>query len=301
MVNILVTLSDEVTPDYSAALAAMPDVTLVDSSDPNAVEIVVYEPNQPLQDFSIFPNLRFVQSIWAGVDRLIGNETLTVPVARLVDHGLREGMREYMLGHILADHIEISRFEHAAHWNDRWLPLARHKTVGILGFGVLGQAVGEAAAAIGFQVIGWSSTPKDHPIRNLGGAEALAELLAGSDYLVLLLPHTKETEDFINAETLAQMRPNAMLINAGRGALVDEAALITALDAGAIRRAVLDVFKTEPLPQEHPFWTHPKVLVTPHIAAKSRLETAIAIIRANIDNDRAGRPLDYRVDFSRGY
>ncbi len=264
-------------------------------------EFLVFSPDSPIKDFSELPNLKFVQSIWAGVDAIVQNPTLNAPLSRLVDAGLAEGMREYVMGHILADHIEIKRFETARTWDDQWLPLARSKTIGIIGIGTLGQSVADAARAFGFQVLGWSSSSKSLPYPSYSGEDGLLKTLQNSDYVVTLLPHTDETKDMINAHFLSQMRSDAMLINPGRGALLDEDALLEALENGHIRRAVLDVFKTEPLPNDHPFWTNDKILVTPHIAAKSRLETAIEVILENISRVENGQEPLYLVDREMGY
>ncbi len=270
-------------------------------TDPKSVDVIIYQPSGPVQDFSGFDNLKLVQSIWAGVDKIVGNGTLNAPLCRMVDAGLAEGMREYICGHILADHIQRPKFETARNWDDtQWLPLACHKKVAMIGYGVLGQSVASALGALGFQIMSWSRKANGEG-NHYNGEQGLAHVLALADYVVTLLPHTPKTEDIINAETLKIMKGDAMLINAGRGALVDEDALLEALNNGEIRGAVLDVFKSEPLPETHPFWVHPAVLVTPHIAAKSRVETACETILKNLLRLKAGEPLLYLVDRANGY
>ncbi len=196
--------------------------------EPEEAEFLVFSPDSAIRDFSTLEGLRFVQSIWAGVDSIVQNETLRVPLARMVDKGLSEGMREYVLGHILADHIEIRKFEEAKQWDDEWLPLARSKTVGFVGVGELGQACAKAALAMGFNVLGWSNSPKDLAFPTSTAANGLHELLGQSDYVVTLLPHTPQTEDMMNAAFFAAMKNDAMLINPGSGALLDEEAHLEA-------------------------------------------------------------------------
>lgn len=300
--KIFVSLGEHERETYEKGLSARIDPAkhqLVTREED--AEFLVFSPDSRIRDFAKLPNLKFVQSIWAGVDSIVQNETLVVPLARLVDAGLSEGMREYVMGHILADHIEIRRFERATRWEDQWLPLARNRTVGIVGIGTLGQSVANAAMALGFRVLGWSQSEKSLDFPTFQGANGLSSLLEQSDYVVTLLPNTPETYDLINAEFLAKMKSTAMLINPGRGALLDETALLDALDKNQIRRAVLDVFKTEPLPADHPFWNNDKILITPHIAAKSRPETAIDVILENLERVSNGQEPKFLVDRKTGY
>jgi glyoxylate/hydroxypyruvate reductase A len=180
--------------------------------------------------------------------------------------------------------------------------LASERPVTVLGLGELGTASARALAGLGFPVTGWSRTPRDVPgIRCLSGAEGLRHALTGAEGVITLLPNTPETENILNAATLALLAPGAFVINPGRGVLIDDAALLAALDRGQVGHATLDVFRVEPLPPDHPFWRHPRVTVTPHIAAISRPVTASRVIVENIRRGETGAPFLHLVDRSRGY
>jgi glyoxylate/hydroxypyruvate reductase A len=180
--------------------------------------------------------------------------------------------------------------------------LASERPLTVLGLGELGAASACALAGLGFPVTGWSRTPRDMPgIRCLSGAEGLLEALTGAEGVITLLPNTPETENTLNADTLALLAPGAFVINPGRGVLIDDAALLAALDRGQVGHATLDVFRVEPLPPDHAYWHHPRVTVTPHIAAISRPVTASRVIAENIRRAEAGEPLLHLVDRARGY
>jgi glyoxylate/hydroxypyruvate reductase A len=157
-------------------------------------------------------------------------------------------------------------------------------------------------AHLGFPVTGWSRSPKQiDGLRCLSGEDGLRAALQEADILVLLLPLTPETENLLNADRLALLPPGAVILNPGRGPLIDDDALLAALDRGHLGHATLDVFRTEPLPPEHPFWAHPRVTVTPHIASETRPETAAEVIAENIRRGEAGQPLLHLVDRDAGY
>jgi len=222
----------------------------------------------------------------------------------MVDRGLTEGMVEWVTGHVLRHHLNIDHT--LAHQAGAWVrhipPLARHRPVTMLGLGTLGQACATALAALNFPVTGWSRTPRDVPsVRCLSGAEGLVTALTNAEILVLLLPDTPATTNIIDASTLACLAPGAAILNPGRGPLIDDAALLDALESGQVGHATLDVFRTEPLPKEHPFWAHPKVTVCPHIASETRCDTAADVIAENIRRGEAGEPLLHLVDRSLGY
>ncbi|TRD23479.1 2-hydroxyacid dehydrogenase [Palleronia caenipelagi] len=270
---------------------------------PDAVRYIVYAPGSEVQDFRPFTELRAVLNIWAGVEHITDNETLAVPLTRMVDPGLTEGMVEYVTGHVLRHHLGMDPYiTGALGWEPRVPPLARNRSVTVLGLGALGGACAQALAALNFRVTGWSRRPKELPgIRCLHGEEGLTEALSAAEILVLLLPRTPETEELMNVERLAVLPDGAVLINPGRGALIEDAALLAALDSGHVGHATLDVFHTEPLPAEHPFWSHPSVTVTPHIASETRPETAAPVIAENIRRAEAGLPLLHVVDRQAGY
>ena len=280
------------------------DVNLSMDCAPDAVDYIVYAPNSELQDFTPYTRAKAVLNLWAGVEAITGNETLKVPLARMVDPGLTQGMVEWVTGHVLRYHlgmdIDITRCDTL--WEPRLPPLAQERRVSILGLGNLGQAVAQRLIDFGFDVTGWSRSPKNVPgVSCLHGEDGLAQALRSAEILVLLLPDTPATENTLNADTLALMPEGAFIINPGRGPLIDDDALLAALDTGQIAHATLDVFRVEPLPAEHPFWAHPRVTVTPHVAAETRPSTASKVIVENVRRGEAGEPFLYLVDRDLGY
>ncbi len=311
MTTILMSVDAAEFTEYAQAIreacaARGTAVELADAAaDPATIDVIVYTPAGPVTDFTPFTRLRAVLSLWAGVERVVGNPTLKAPLCRMVDPGLTEGMIEYVTGHVLRHHLGLDAV--LAHQDGIWRagsvpPLARERRVGMLGLGALGAACARALAGLGFAVSGWSRRPAEVPgVACHTGADGLAEVLATSDIVVTLLPATPETDNLLDATRIAQMKPGAVLINPGRGTLVDDAALLAALDSGQLSHATLDVFRTEPLPPDHPFWSHPRVTVTPHIAATTRPETSAPVIAENIARIVEGRDLLYRVDRAAGY
>ncbi len=273
--------------------------------DPAAVDYIVYTPDGPLQDFTPFTQTRAVFSLWAGVEKIVGNTSLTQPLCRMVDPGLTQGMTEWVVGHVMRHHLglDIHITQQDGVWRDDLAPpLATDRNIAILGLGALGAAAGQALAGLGFQVNGWSRSAKQIPgLTCRHGPEGLSRTLALGDILILLLPLTPETTGLINVQTLAQLPKGAVVLNPGRGPMIDDTALLVALDRGHLAQATLDVFATEPLPKDHPYWAHPKVTVTPHIASVTRPETAVRALAQNIARDQAGQPLLHRVDRATGY
>jgi glyoxylate/hydroxypyruvate reductase A len=275
-----------------------------EAPDPAAVDYIVYAPSAALQDFTPFTRTKAVLSLWAGVERIVGNATLTQPLARMVDPAMTEGMVEWVTGHALRHHLGMDRhIVNPGHvWDQTCPPLARERPVAMLGMGQLGQACARALVALNFPVTGWSQTPKDIPgIPCLTGEDGLRQALSAARIVVTLLPKTPETENLLDARRLAWLAPGAVILNPGRGPIIDDAALLAALDAGRVGHATLDVFRIEPLPPDHPFWAHPRVTVTPHIAADTRAPSAARVIAENIRRSEAGLPLLHLVDRARGY
>jgi glyoxylate/hydroxypyruvate reductase len=257
-----------------------------------------------LQDFSPYVRAKAVLSLWAGVERIVGNPTLTMPLCRMVDPSLTQGMVEWVTGHALRHHLGMDA--HIVNPDRQWHnvppPLARERPVTILGLGELGSAAGLALTQLGFPVTGWSRNPKDIPgLRCLHGEEGLDQALTMAQILVLLLPRTPDTENLVNTARLSLLPRGAVILNPGRGALIDDKALLAALDSGQLAQATLDVFRTEPLPKDHPFWSHPKVTVTPHVAADTRPDSSARVIAENIRRGEAGLPFLHQVDRKRGY
>jgi glyoxylate/hydroxypyruvate reductase len=280
-------------------------IELVLEAAPETVEAIIYAPTgDPPPDFTRFTSCRLVQSLWAGVERIVTNPTLTQPLARMVDPGLRQGMVEYVCGHVLRLHLGIDAVlaSQAGHWHPVVPPLASERPVALLGLGELGGACAQALAALGFPVLGWSRNPRSLPgIATHHGDEGLKTTLAQARILVTLLPATPATENLLDARRLAWLPMGAMIVNPGRGSLIDERALLEALASGRVAQATLDVFRIEPLPSDHPFWGHPRVTVTPHIAAETRPETAARVVAENLRRLRDGEALLHPVDRAAGY
>ncbi len=272
--------------------------------DPEKVDYIVYDPKGPLRDFTPFINAKAVLALWAGVEGIVNNPTLTQPLARMVDSGLSEGMAEWVTGQVLRHHLGLD--EHICRTTPEWQPnappLARDRKVAILGLGALGQACAKALSDLNFDVSGWSRNPKKLTgIKCYSGDAGLQKALRAAEILVLLLPLTQQTENVLDSKRLAQLPKGAVILNPGRGGLIDDGALLAALDSGQIGHATLDVFRTEPLPTEHPYWAHPKVTVTPHIASETRPESASRMIAENIRRGENGEPFLNLVDRGAGY
>ena len=271
---------------------------------PAEVDYIVYAPNSSVQDFSPYTRLRAVLSIWAGVERIVSNKTLNVPLTRMVDEGLTRGMVEWVTGHTLRHHLgmDVHIKGLAGRWQVNVPPLAQDRPVTILGLGALGSACAAALSALGFPVTGWSRSPRNIPeITCFYGPDGLRKALRTAQILILLLPDTAATSNAINAETLAHLPRGAVILNPGRGTLIDDSALLAALDSGKVGHATLDVFRTEPLPPDDPYWHHPHVTVTPHLASETRPATASRMIAENIRRGVAGEPLLHVVDRTLGY
>ncbi|MEM9798465.1 MAG: glyoxylate/hydroxypyruvate reductase A [Pseudomonadota bacterium] len=307
MTTILFAARPERWEDYRDALpkalaAAGVNATILPfeaEHDPGAIDWIVYAPNAPLQDFRPYTRLKGVLNLWAGVEDVEGNRTLTAPLTRMVDHGLTQGMVEWVTGHVLRHHLGMDAHINNPdrQWDATAPALASDRPVAILGLGELGTACGQALARLGFPVTGWARSPKDIPgVRSLTGPDGLRAAISEAQIVVLLVPHTKRTENLIDAEVLNWMRPGAVLLNPGRGALIDDAALLAALDKGHLSHATLDTFRTEPLPDDHPFWSHPRITITPHIASATRAKTAAKVLAENIRRGEAGEPLLHVVD-----
>jgi glyoxylate/hydroxypyruvate reductase A len=266
---------------------------------------VVWKP--PADSLRALPNLKAIFSLGAGVDYLFTNTELPedVPLVRLIDPALTEGMTEYVLYHVLRYHRYMGAYEAQQRrrvWRE--LPQVRpgDRTIGIMGLGIIGGDIAAKLALLGFSVAGWSRSAKRLPqVRSFFGRDQLEPFLKRSEMLVCVLPLTPETEGILNKNTLAALPRGACLISAGRGGHVIEQDLLAALDSGHIAGATLDVFHTEPLPAEHPFWTHPKVTVTPHTASITNPYTASMQVADNIRRLQQGEALVGLVDRQHRY
>ena len=276
-----------------------------DVGDPAAVEyLVAWQPPENL--FQRFPNLRVVFSIGAGVDQFsLADFPPEVRLVRMLDPGITQGMVEYVVMATLALHRDLPAYLHAQR-ERRWQALpskpAQEREVGIMGLGNLGCAVLAQLRALGFAVRGWSrSSHQIEGVRCHAGPEGLGDFLADCDILVCMLPLTPATTGILCGDTFARLPRGAALIAAGRGGHMVEEDLLAALASGQLGAAVIDVLNDEPPPGDHPFWPHPQILLTPHIAATTRVETGCSVLLDNIRRHQAGQPIPGEVDRLSGY
>lgn len=252
--------------------------------------------------------LKAMFSLGAGVDRLLGEPDLPaeVPVIRLVDAGMAPKMAEYVCYHVARITRGLDRFgPHAGHdWSSEG-PRGAPPTVGIMGLGAMGLQIAQAVSRFGYPVVGWARTPRsDAGMRTFAGFAHFEDFLAASQILVNALPLTPDTADLLDRRRLQQLPVGAWLINIGRGATIVDADLVDALDAEELGGAVLDVFRTEPLPADHPFWRHPRITVTPHLAGPTPRRPAVRQIVEDVSRLESGVApgrLPGWVDRSRGY
>ena len=263
----------------------------------------------PPELFTVEGGLRAVFNAGAGVERLLAMPGLpaSLPIVRLVDAGMAPKMAEYVCFYIARITRGLDRFggpNALRDWNAE-RPRGRPPTVGVLGLGAIGAHIAQAARLFGYPVRGWSRTPKQlEGVDCFAGAARLAEFLAGTQILVDALPLTDETRHLLDRGRLSQLPAGSQLINVGRGATIVDEDLLALLDSGHLAGAVLDVFRVEPLPAEHPFWRHPKVTVTPHLSGPTPRKPAARQIAEAIAALEAGTPvtdLPGYVDRARGY
>jgi glyoxylate/hydroxypyruvate reductase len=285
---------------------ALPHATIEEwqPGAPQADHAVVWAPPQQFMDEQ--PQLKAIFNIGAGVDALT---KLRLPpqamLVRIGDGGMAVQMAEFVCHTVIRHFRELDCYEddvrHRA-WSYRKPRRRPEFPVGIMGLGVLGERVADAVAHFEYPVLGWSRTPKDLPgVRCFAGEEQFDAFLRGTRVLVCLLPLTPETRGIMNAANLSRLMPGGYVINVARGAhLVDED-LIALLDSGHLAGATLDVFRTEPLPEQHPFWTHPKITITPHTSARTLRDETIAQIAGKMLALERGEPIDGVVDLGRGY
>lgn len=253
------------------------------------------------------PNLKVVFSLGAGIDHLASDPELPKdrPVVRMIEPGLTYGMTDYVVMSVLAHHrrlVEFLALQRERRWEMLFVPLSSDRRVGIMGLGELGGHAAQALVGLGFDVAGWSRGPKElSGVTCYHGPDGLGAFLARSEILVCLLPMTERTQGILCAETFAQLPRGAALVNPGRGKHLVETDLIPALDSGQLSGASLDVFETEPLPEDHPFWSDSRILITPHIAAITMPMTGSKAVIDNIQRYESGQNLENVVDFSRGY
>ena len=286
-------------------LPAIRFLDLAEAKAEGADVALVWRP--PLGALAAVPRLRVIISLGQGVDHLLTDPQLptAVPVVRLVDPDMSHSMSHWVV-HAVLDYLRDGAAYREGQRQRRFAALPQRRTdglrIGIYGVGALGKVVAERLAALGFEVHGWSRTAKTCGyFRSHSGGGGLARMLEGMDIHVCLLPLTEETRHLFRRETFARMKPGAYFVNAARGGHVVEPDLCAAIDDGGLAGAALDVFEEEPLPEGHPFWTHPKIRVWPHVAAQTNPRTAARQVAEAITEAMAGRLPDNAVDLARGY
>ena len=295
---------DDVCKDRRVLL--LPDAAF----DPAEVHYAaVWKPAQG--ELAAFPNLRVIFNLGAGVDALMADSSLPkVPLVRVAVADLTDRMAEYVVLHVLMHHrqeLYLRACQREKRWEPRFQWPASAISVGIMGLGTLGTNAAEVLRRLGFRVSGWSRSPRQiDGITCFHGKAQLETFLRPTDVLVCLLPLTPDTRHILNRELFAGLNRNSpmgapVLINAGRGGLQAEADILECLDDGTLGAASLDVFATEPLPPDGPFWTHPKVVLTPHNAADTDPDEISKYVARQIQCFEAGGRLENVVDPARGY
>lgn len=266
--------------------------------------VAAWQPPEGL--LQTLPNLKAIFNLGAGIDRLLADESLPdVPIVRLTDAGMGQQMVEYVVYGALHYYRQFD-LAHSDQQNGRWQPSLytgpRDFHVGILGLGVLGSQCAQALQSWGFALSGWSQSAKNiDGVKSYAGEDALEAFLSQPDVIINLLPSTHATRQLLNTQRFAQMAQGAALINIGRGDVLDVPALVTALDSDHLRGAMLDVFEREPLPLDSPLWQHPKVVITPHIAAATMVQDSVNQIVDNIHRMARGETPLGLVDRQKGY
>lgn len=305
--NITLCMAQTKPEPWAAGLrAALPGATVSNwrPGDPPADYAVVWAPPQAFLDEQ--PKLKALFNIGAGVDALLN---LQLPqgcqIVRLDDAGMSVQMAEYVCHAVIRHFREFDGYEadvKAGKWSYRKPRMRADFPVGVMGLGVLGERVARALSAFEFPVHGWSRSPKQiEGVQCHNGSEGFNAFLSSCRVLVNLLPLTPDTTDILNAQTLSLLQPGGYLVNVARGAHLVEEDLLTLIDSGHLAGATLDVFRTEPLPADHPFWNHPKVTVTPHTSARTLREESIAQIAGKMLAMSRGEAVAGLVDPVRGY
>lgn len=279
--------------------------------DPADIEyaLVWKPPHGALQNM---PNLKAIMSMGAGVDFMLDDPTLPdVPLGRIIDPNLTMRMTEYVVFQVLLhhrQHLALAEAQRNKFWYSALVqPAAADVRVGVMGLGVLGSDAAEKLSLLGFQVAGWSRTPKQiDGVQCFAGEAEFKSFLNRTDILVCLMPHTPETNALLNAAAFRELARDGKLqgpafINAGRGKIQVEKDILAALDNGDLHAASLDVFETEPLAPTSPLWTHPQVVITPHNASDSEPEAVTVNILKQINGFERTGTLDHAVDLKRGY
>lgn len=287
----------------------LPEMSVRDMDDPGDLAEVRYAAvwAPPPGRLRVFPNLEAIISIGAGIDHVLRDpeRPAHVPILRTTGPDMAQRLREYVALHVLAHHRDLATTDaqqRTATWRQIVTPVARERRVGIMGLGRIGLTCALTLRDLGFDVAGWSRTSKSaEGIACFDQEEGLAPFLGRTHILVCMLPLTPETQSILNAGLFASLPRGASLINVGRGGHLVEQDLLDALADGQLSRATLDVFRTEPLPADHPFWKHPSIRITPHIASMIDARTGAGVIAANLRAFRATGQSTELADAARGY
>lgn len=276
-----------------------------DIGNPEEVEyLAAWQAPEDLQQ--VLPNLKVLFALSAGVDQLdLSRLPSELPVVRLLDPGITRGMCEYASWAVLSLHRDMLRYrqqQSARCWQAHLLQPAQKRRVGVMGLGAQAQQILATLAPLGFALSGWARSA--HEIAGVechAGSEQLPAFLSGCDILLCVLPLTEQTQGILDRRLFAHLPRGAALINMGRGGHLVEADLLEALDSGQLSGAVLDVLQEEPAPAEHPFWQHPQIVLTPHIAAMTQPASAFGVLLENIRRFERGEPMVGEVDRHKGY
>jgi glyoxylate/hydroxypyruvate reductase A len=263
--------------------------------------------NHPRGEFQKYKNLKCIASLGAGVDHILRDPDLPagVPVTRVVEPCMAQSMSEYAVLGVLNYCRQFDSYrtnQSQKKWQPRLPLLAADMRIGIMGLGQLGKDAAQKLSYLGFPVTGWSQTPKDiEGVKCLAGEDALDDFLSQTRILICMLPLTPKTRGILNHKTFDKLPAGAYVINIARGQHLIEKDLLAALDSGQLGGACLDVFGVEPLPEDHPFWSHPKITVTPHISSITYPKAVAPQIIENYKRTKTGKPLLNVVDVKRGY
>ncbi|PLC55240.1 glyoxylate/hydroxypyruvate reductase A [Pollutimonas nitritireducens] len=290
---------------FARDLPEVPFVSDATQVDPREVRYLITW-NYPDDMAERYPNLDVIFSVGAGVDQMTQAPIPPgVKLVRMIESGLTSLMRDYVVMSVLALHRRLPAYieqQRRREWINLDFTWADQRRVSVLGLGELGQASLNALKPFGFRLAGWSRSPKAiEGIRSYHGPEGLMAMLTETDILICLLPLTPETRHILNADLFAQLPRGASLVQVGRGGHLDQEALLAALNAEHLEAAFIDVTDPEPLPPHHPLWSHPKVVLTPHVAAHTRAESAAEATIANLRHILAGKAPKGLVDPQRGY
>lgn len=286
--------------DESLSVQVWPDI---DDAEKVQGAVVWNHPEGVLMEF---PNLKFISSMGAGVDHVIKDPNLPkgVPIVRIVDEALTKPMTNYLLMATLYYQRKLDKYiedKKEKVWDQATNP-EREIKVGVMGLGVLGTDIARKLAQLEFEVYGYSNSKKQiEGVKSYAGAAELPEFLSKINVLICLLPLTRDTRNILNKSLFKKLNKGTFIINAARGQHLVEQDLIEAIDEGTLSGAFLDVYEQEPLPADHPFWKHPKIMMTPHIASITNPPAAIPQIYNNLKAAIEGRPLENKVDMDREY